>query len=202
MVARRRDGAAGVVLIRQRFRRQMGIFQLYWRSCLALGSARAPYPTLDRSRMISRIGMRFFILLACWATVLWLAPAAWAQQPDLSSLVHPDVAERLSLDDAQRVSLQQLLQARAEALATAPDASAKTKAATESEQKILAVLNDEQRKKFAAELAQTKLMFQFREMKWDDVLNWFAGQQDLDAGHGSNTSRYISRTVTHELLLA
>jgi type II secretory pathway component GspD/PulD (secretin) len=129
--------------------------------------------------MVSRTEMRFSVLIACWATTLWLAPAAWSQQPDLSSLVHPDVAERLSLDDAQRVSLQQMLQARAEALAAAPDSAAKVKAAAESEQKILAVLNDEQRKKFTSEPAQTKLMFQFREMKWDDVLNWFARQQDL-----------------------
>ncbi|MDX1926325.1 MAG: secretin N-terminal domain-containing protein [Pirellulaceae bacterium] len=129
--------------------------------------------------MVSRTVMRSFALIACWALALWIAPTATAQQPDLSSLVHPDVAERLSLDDGQRVALQNLLQARAEALAAAPDAAAKAKAAAESEQKILAVLNDEQRKKFAAEITQTKLMFQFREMKWDDVLNWFARQQDL-----------------------
>lgn len=127
--------------------------------------------------------MRLFILLACFAAAPILAmftvQPAHGQQPDLASLVHPDVAERLSLDDAQRISLQQLLQARAEAIATAPDAATKAKVTTESDQKILAVLNDEQRKKFTSAPPQTKLMFQFREMKWDDVLNWFARQQDL-----------------------
>lgn len=129
--------------------------------------------------MVLRTVLRCFISVTCLAVALWTVLPAHGQQADLASLVHPDVAERLSLDDAQRVSLQQLLQARAEALATAPDAATKAKVTTESEQQILAVLTDEQRKIFAEAPAQVKLMFQFREIKWDDVLNWFAGQQDL-----------------------
>ena len=129
--------------------------------------------------MVLRTVLRCFISVTCLTVALWTVLPAHGQQSDLASLVHPDVAERLSLDDAQRVSLQQLLQARADSLATAPDAATKTKVTTESEQKILAVLTDEQRKKFAEAPAQVKLMFQFREMKWNDVLNWFAGQQDL-----------------------
>ncbi len=129
--------------------------------------------------MVLRTVLRCFISVTCLAVALWTVLPAHGQQADLASLVHPDVAERLSLDDTQRVSLQQLLQARAEALATAPDAATKAKVTTESGQQILAVLTDEQRKIFAEAPAQVKLMFQFREMKWDDVLNWFAGQQDL-----------------------
>ncbi len=114
----------------------------------------------------------------CVLTAL-VAQPAYGQQADVAKLVHPEVAQRLSLDDAQRASLQQLLQARAEAIAKSPDAAAKAKAASDSEAQILALLTDEQRAKFLQAPAQMKLMFQFREMKWDDVLNWFAGQQDL-----------------------
>lgn len=128
-------------------------------------------------RTVLRFLFTFMLVAALWPGML--AQQTLGQQPELASLVHPEVAERLSLDDAQRISLQQLLQARAEALATAPDAAAKTKVATEFEQKILAVLNEDQRKKFVETPVQAKLMFQFREMKWDDVLNWFAQQQDL-----------------------
>ncbi len=149
-----------------------------------MGSAPADYPTSIRKRMVLRTVIRSCLFLTVSAVVFWAAnPVSYGQQPgqqpDLASLVHPDVAERLSLTDPQRVSLQQLLQARAEALVSAADAAAKAKASADAEQKILAVLNDEQRKKFLETPAQAKLMFQFREMKWDDVLNWFARQQDL-----------------------
>ncbi len=129
--------------------------------------------------MVSRKRTRFCIFFAFWTIAQWSTQPTQGQQPDLPSLVHPDVADRLSLTDAQRVSIQQLLQTRAEALAAAPDAATKATVATDSAQQLLAILNDEQRKKFTEAPPQTKLMFQFREMKWDDVLNWFARQQDL-----------------------
>ncbi len=122
---------------------------------------------------------RYSISFALLAAAVFVARTAQCQQPDVAKLVHPEVTERLSLDDAQRIALQQMLQARAEAIAAAPDAAAKTKAASEAEAKMLAILTDEQRAKFAEAPSQMKLMFQFREMKWDDVLNWFAAQQDL-----------------------
>ena len=129
--------------------------------------------------------MNMFRSSAAWAFLVALAvvlhPASQssAQTADVAKLVHPEVAERLSLDDAQRIAIQQLLQARAESLATASDADAKAKVTAEAETKILAVLTPEQQAKFAEAPVQLKLMFQFREMKWDDVLNWFAAQQDL-----------------------
>ncbi|MCA9183790.1 MAG: hypothetical protein KDA51_20150, partial [Planctomycetales bacterium] len=46
-------------------------------------------------------------------------------------------------------------------------------------QDILAVLTPEQNAQWAAPQPTQKLMFQFRDMKWEDVLNWFASQQDL-----------------------
>ncbi len=129
--------------------------------------------------MLLRTVLRFYISLTWLALALSSEVLAQGQPPDLASLVHPEVAERLSLDDAQRATLQQLLQARADVAAAAPDAASKAQASKEAEQKILAVLTEEQRKKFMEAPAQAKLMFQFRDMKWDDVLNWFAQQQDL-----------------------
>ena len=104
---------------------------------------------------------------------------AWPQTNRLSQLVHPDVADRLSLDDGQRAQLQKLLQSRAEKFVSAADDAARNAISADFETQILAVLTDEQRAKFAEDQAQQKLMFQFREMKWEDVLNWFADQQEL-----------------------
>lgn len=111
---------------------------------------------------------------------LWiLALPGFAQVADTAKLVHPEVADRISLTDPQRIEVQQLLQARAEAIATAKDASDKETARRTFDEKILAILNDEQKALFASLAPSQKLTFQFREMKWDDVLQWFAEQQDL-----------------------
>ncbi len=107
------------------------------------------------------------------------AQSVTPQAGNLAQLIHPETADRLSLDDVQRVQLQDLLQTRAEKLLEAPDAATKAKVAADFEVQILAVLTDEQRAKFLEQEAQQKLMFQFREMKWEDVLNWFAEQQEL-----------------------
>ncbi len=122
---------------------------------------------------------RFAVLFYALSLSAFVAGLSSAQEPDVASLVHPDVAERLSLIDTQRAEVQVLLQSRAESVAAARDKSSKDKLSSEFTQKILAVLNDEQRAKFTQALPAKKLMFQFREMKWDDVLDWFAGQQDL-----------------------
>jgi type II secretory pathway component GspD/PulD (secretin) len=111
---------------------------------------------------------------------LWiLALPGFAQVADTAKLVHPEVADRISLTDPQRIEVQQLLQARAEAIATAKDASDRETARRTFDEKILAILNDEQKALFASLAPSQKLTFQFREMKWDDVLQWFAEQQDL-----------------------
>ncbi|TWU17145.1 Bacterial type II/III secretion system short domain protein [Novipirellula galeiformis] len=102
-----------------------------------------------------------------------------AQDADLSRLAHPEVAERLSLDDAQRAQIQNLLLKRAEGLAATQVDAEKKAVETDFRQQILALLTDQQRAQFTASAPTERLMFQFREMKWDDVLNWFAAQQDL-----------------------
>jgi type II secretory pathway component GspD/PulD (secretin) len=116
-------------------------------------------------------------ILGC---VLWFSStlAAWAQD-DLARLAHPDVAERLSLTDPQRTQIQQLLLTRAEAMAKAPDKAAKDSAQTAAVAQVMALLTEAQRTQFAALEPVQRLMFQFREMKWDDVLHWFAEQQGL-----------------------
>lgn len=101
------------------------------------------------------------------------------EAPEISSLAHPDVAERLSLDDAQRASIQRLLQQRAESLQAAEDSATKTRLQKDFQEKLLAILSEAQRQSFLARAPGGKLMFQFREMKWDQVLDWFARQQDL-----------------------
>ncbi|MCR9293242.1 MAG: hypothetical protein NXI32_11015, partial [bacterium] len=105
--------------------------------------------------------------------------AASAQSDDLSRLIHPEVAERLSLDDGQRAELQQFLQERGEKLAQAADDAAKKGILSQFSDEILGVLTDEQRGKFFEDVPQQKLTFQFRDMKWEEVLAWFASQQDL-----------------------
>ena len=122
---------------------------------------------------------RFAFFAYALSLVAFFASQSVAQEPDVASLVHPDVAERLSLVDTQRAEVQVLLQSRAEALGAPGDKSSKDRLKADFAKKILAVLNDEQRAKFNEAQSTKKLMFQFREMKWDDVLDWFATQQDL-----------------------
>ena len=122
---------------------------------------------------------RFAFCVYALSLVAFLSSSSFAQEPDVTNLVHPDVAERLSLVDTQRAEVQVLLQSRAEALAAPGDKASRDKLKADFSKKILAVLNDEQRAKFNEAPATKKLMFQFRDMKWADVLEWFASQQDL-----------------------
>jgi type II secretory pathway component GspD/PulD (secretin) len=104
--------------------------------------------------------------------------SAWAQTAsDLNRLLHPEVAEDLGLDDAQRATLQALVQEKSSAIAATPENAAAI--SKEYETKILAALTPEQRSQLQAGKVATKLKFNFREQKWDDVLEWFARQDNL-----------------------
>ncbi len=144
-----------------------------------------PDPTYRHSKVKSMLHRRLklpisvFVLVFCSVPILVGAQKKDGARPDTSTLVHPEVAERLSLQDSQRAAIQKLLQGRAEAMATAPDANAKTKVRQDFDEKILSQLSEEQKGKFSESVAPQRLMFQFREMKWGDVLQWFAEQQDL-----------------------
>ncbi len=112
------------------------------------------------------------------------ASSTRAQEADVAGLVHPEVAERLSLDDTQRAKIQQLLLDRAQGLAAiqadTPTGKEEQAALQEKfQQDILAVLTPEQKAQWSAPQPTQKLMFQFRDMKWEDVLGWFSSQQDL-----------------------
>ncbi|MFO0923342.1 MAG: secretin N-terminal domain-containing protein [Pirellulales bacterium] len=122
------------------------------------------------------------IYLFCFYTFLvyflGISPLS-AQTPDLTRLAHPEVAERLSLSDEQRASIQKLLQQRAEALVAAADVAAKNQVKKDFDTKLLGTLTPEQQTRWKEDKSPQKLMFQFRDMKWEDVLQWFANQQDL-----------------------
>ncbi|MCE2809067.1 MAG: hypothetical protein LW850_15070 [Planctomycetaceae bacterium] len=124
-----------------------------------------------------------FRLLSRAATIVLLFVAAstiaLGQTPDLARLVLPEVAERLSLSDSQRVEIQKLVQDQSTAVAAATDAVTKASTKKSFDEKIIALLTPEQKDLLAELDANRKLRFQFREMKWDDVLEWFAEQQDL-----------------------
>lgn len=116
------------------------------------------------------------ILLSLFSCAIALAQE---QQLDLPRLIHPEVADRLSLTDQQRAQIQQMLIDRATELAAAADDAAKLKVRQNFDALAAALLTDEQRKRLHEDRPSQKLMFQFREMKWDHVLSWFATQQDL-----------------------
>ena len=107
------------------------------------------------------------------------ARTAHGQNTDVSRLIHPEVAEKLSLTDAQRAELQKIIQERSTRAAAATDNSTKKTITSEFDQKALQLLTEEQRKMFQTLEPLKKLKFQFRDMKWDEVLAWFAQQQDL-----------------------
>ena len=124
-----------------------------------------------------------FRLLSRAATIwlVWLVASTivLGQSTDLAKLVLPEVAERLSLSDSQRAEIQKLVQDQAGAVASASDAVTKASTKKSFDDKIIALLTNEQKELLNELEANRKLRFQFREMKWDDVLEWFADQQDL-----------------------
>ncbi len=105
------------------------------------------------------------------------APAAAAPTPlplfDYTRLAHPSVADQLELSDEQRSAVAQLVNQRANELASAPPQQRQQILAA-SDQKLAALLNDSQRAKLTTLASEQKLRFNFRFQKWADVLDWFA----------------------------
>lgn len=107
------------------------------------------------------------------------APAATSKpSPAIERLLDPVVASRLELTEEQQKKIAELWKARAAAIAAAAEAD-KAKAASENDQKILGILNAEQKKHFAELKPEPKLKFNFRFQKWVDVLEWVAEQSNL-----------------------
>lgn len=140
------------------------------------------HPFLSTLNFRLRICLRIFKTLKVVAILVCVfcgTHPAKAQTNDVTRLIHPDVADKISLTDAQRAEIQKGIQDKTSAVASAAEPSEKAKIASEFDQKILAQLTDEQRAMFANLEPLKKLKFQFRDMKWDEVLAWFAEQQDL-----------------------
>jgi type II secretory pathway component GspD/PulD (secretin) len=126
-------------------------------------------------------------IFAASASVAWAQPAAEdkaqpsapATTSNFSRLVDPALAEKLKLSDEQRIKIANLQTERTEALAkAAPDQRATVLA--DFEQKLLALLNDDQRAELSKpDAAEPKLRFSFRFQRWSDVLEWFAEQANL-----------------------
>jgi type II secretory pathway component GspD/PulD (secretin) len=105
-------------------------------------------------------------------------PNSWGQQRDVAQLAHPEIAQQLSLTDDQRAQIQSLLQQRNDAILAAAEADRKTVTA-QWDDKVAAVLNADQLKQWKSPPAGEKLRFQFSDMKWADVLQWFSRQEGL-----------------------
>jgi type II secretory pathway component GspD/PulD (secretin) len=123
--------------------------------------------------------LRYSIALFSFAFFLVAGDSCMSQERDIATLVHPEVADRLSLDDEQRVKIQRFIQQRGEALVAAQDDAAKAVVRQDFRTKVTAVLTEQQLAEFTSEPEIQKLMFQFRNIQWEDVLSWFAQQQDL-----------------------
>jgi type II secretory pathway component GspD/PulD (secretin) len=128
---------------------------------------------MTRQFLVKILGL---LLFACQLNAHGLAQEI---KIDPSRLVHPEVADRLSLTDVQRAKIQQLLIDRATALAAAADDAAKLAVRQDFDAQAIDLLTDQQKERLQEDRPSEKLMFQFREMKWDHVLSWFATQQDL-----------------------
>ncbi|MFN5470359.1 MAG: secretin N-terminal domain-containing protein [Pirellulaceae bacterium] len=105
-------------------------------------------------------------------------PASWGQQRDVAQLAHPEIAQQLSLTDDQRAQIQSLLQQRNDAILAAAEADRKAVTA-QWDEKVSAVLNADQLKQWKSPPSGEKLRFQFSDMKWADVLQWFSRQEGL-----------------------
>jgi hypothetical protein len=90
----------------------------------------------------------------------------------------PRVADAVKLTDEQRAKVLAVLKERDDAVGKATEAD-RAKLREEFQQKLAAVLNDEQRALFAQQKPEPRLRFNFRFQRWADVLQWFAEQADL-----------------------
>ena len=121
-----------------------------------------------------------FLLVATLMIVK--APTSFAQSAEVaaeySQLADESIAAALSLTDEQKASVATVIAERNEAIAAADD-DAKTGLHSAAEQKLSALLTDEQKAAFVALFSQPKLKFNFRLQKWNAVLDWVADEAGL-----------------------
>ena len=99
-------------------------------------------------------------------------------RPSYTRLGDDAVADLLTLTDAQRAQVKALLAERATALAAAAEAD-KPSVIEQSEQKLAALLTEEQVTAWATVKPEPKLEFKFRYVPWVDVLTFVAEKAEL-----------------------
>ena len=115
------------------------------------------------------------IFLASGASALGAAPQSDA---NLSRLAEPAVAASLRLTDAQKQQVADIISARDAALKSG-DEAAKAAAKTDAEKKLTAVMDARQTALFQSLFAGTRIRFNFRAQKWEQVLDYIADEAGL-----------------------
>ncbi len=123
---------------------------------------------------------RWRLFFLCCLVTFGISPCClFSQSPnDLSRLAQPEVGDQLKLTDEQRAQIQIQLQERTKA-ATIENVQERNARIGTIDQTILGLLTDEQKSIFNRPSTNGKLRFQFREIAWDRVLEWFAKQENL-----------------------
>lgn len=121
------------------------------------------------------------LLLACTFFVLPLfASQSFGQSADsianLQQLVEPTIADFLQLTEKQKATVQPLVIQLVQLQSL--DDNSKSVEIEQVKQKILSLLLDVQKERFASLKGGRPIKFQFRETKWLDVLHWFSQQAD------------------------
>jgi len=131
---------------------------------------------------------------AIWLIVPTLCPALSAQDtgagsgsvpaapgsaaPDYGQLVSKPIAAALKLTAEQISAVAAVIKERDAALAAAKEPQ-KADLLLKANQRLAAVLNDDQRRLYRSLFSGRTLRFQFRFQKWADVLEWIAEEADL-----------------------
>ncbi len=117
-----------------------------------------------------------FVVLALSVSVE--AEPARLQETVSQRLTSSSVATALNLTEQQKTTITSIIAERDKATAEADDAT-KAKVRAETAAKLLAVLDDAQKKKYRELFEAPRLKFNFRLQKWPEVLNWIAGEANL-----------------------
>ena len=97
---------------------------------------------------------------------------------DYSRLTQPEIAAAVKLTDEQNTLVQQLITERDTATAAAEE-TARPAIVAASNEKLKAVLSPDQQRLFVSLFVGKTLRFNFRDMKWADVLGWISREADL-----------------------
>ena len=131
--------------------------------------------------MIQRSALTALSLAAltlCFTSAGHAQVAATVPPVNFLELQKPEVAAALSLTAEQKTQVEQILAEKAANAKEGDDASRLTAEAAAND-KLKAVLTEEQQRLFSSVFGGKKLRFNFRNQKWPDVLDWIAREADL-----------------------